>query len=107
MRYPTRVVGDTTLVASRIVSTVPCKLVAITGYSDGTAAFLLVCESATVPGNGASGRFTIAILAAGNFSLNLENPVDLDNCTVVASSTADTVTAVAGNHQSIQGLLAS
>lgn len=107
MRYPTRIVGDTNLVANRVVSTAACKLAALVGYSDGTAAYLLVFEASAVPANGTAGKFCLVLTTGtnGNYALALPNPVDLDFCCVAPSSTPGTLTAVAGSHQSIQALI--
>lgn len=108
MRYPTKSVGTTALIANQVASTAPCKLVGLVGYSDGTAAYLIVFEATAVPANATAGKFTLVLVtgAANNFALTLPDAVDMDACCIAPSSTPDTLTAVAGLHQSIQTILA-
>lgn len=106
MRYPSIAIGTSALVASRVVSTGPCKLVGVTGFSDGTAAYLMIFELAAVPANGTAAKYTIVMDAGRNFAFQLPDAVDLDACCIAPSSSVDTLTLVAGNHQSIQAVLA-
>lgn len=109
MRYPTKSVGSSSLVSGLSVSTNPCKLIGAVGYSDGTAPYLLVFElggSPALPANGTVAKFTIVMDAARNWAFQLPDALDMDACCFAPSSTADTLTIVAGNHQSILAIIA-
>jgi len=107
VRYPTKAVGDGTLVASRIAATAFCRMVGVVGQNNGADAYLHIFELAAVPANGTKPKFSCSIDAARPFTFFLQTPVDMDACCVAISSTQETLTAAAGTPVTIQVLLAS
>lgn len=101
----TQAIGDNTFVDSRVVSARPCRLVAVIGYNNGVDRFVHVHEADAVPANGSTPRFCCPADAQRPFSFALPVAVDLDGCTVVFSSTAQTTTITASADASIQGVL--
>lgn len=88
--------GGGNLVASRIISTVPAKLLAVmVTNTAGSIQYLQVHESATLPANGAVPKLPSVALAAGPsttmFSFG-DYGVDLDAITLCNSSTSATKT---------------
>ena len=98
MRTPTRVVPDSgggALVASRIASKVPCKLLALIVYnSNAGKQYIQVHETDALPAEGSVPKLpampvngdTVLMLDFGTYG------VDLDKLTICNSSTAATKT---------------
>lgn len=107
MRYPTRTVGDATLVTSRVVSTGFTRLAAVLGHNNsGADVYIQVHETSAVPAGGAVPRFSVLAFTGLPYSFALPAVVDMDKCTVVVSSTLNTYTAVAGTPATIQAIVA-
>lgn len=105
MRFPTRPVGDATLCKSATISAGPCKLVALLG--DNSDADCRIQIYANAAGTGTA-LFDVGIFGGLPWSFIIPGGVvDLDACYVFASSTRTTLTAIAGNTVTIQGLLAA
>ncbi len=103
-----RPVGNTQRVASRIVSTSPCKLNAVMGYNGATnTQWLFVFEAKAAPTNGTWGRFGPFPIGATQFySVDLSAyGADLDCVTVGVSTTDTTFTTAATNSATIQALI--
>jgi hypothetical protein len=96
----TRTIGDTSRVASRVISTTPCKLFAVTGYNSfGSTQYVFVFESGAVPTNGQAGKLGPFPVAAGQwYSVDLSAyGADLDAVTVGVSTSDSTFTNSATN----------
>lgn len=106
MRYPVIRKGDGSLVKTRVLSAGPCRLSALVGVNNGAAAYIQIHETAAVPAGGSVPAFAFPADAARAYAFALPNPVDLDACTVVVSSTLATYTDPGGTPVTIQGLLA-
>jgi len=107
MRYPTRVIGDATLVTNRVVSTSFCRLAAVLGHNNtANDVYIQIHELAAAPSNGAVPRFSVLAFANSPYSFALPAVCDLDACTVCVSSTLATLTAVASTPATIQAILA-
>ncbi len=104
MRIPTQKVPNAdvgTLVASRIVSTGACKLLAVIVLNtNGSQQYIQVHESATVPAEGQVPDLPSIPVAGGTVAMFDFGPgVDLDNCTICNSSTSATKTIGAADCQ--------
>ena len=109
MRYPVIARGDATAVQKRVLSTGPCRLTAVVGVNNGTGVdplYLQIHETAAEPAPGAVPKFHCPVDASRAYAFALPNPVDLDACTIVFSTTLSTYTAAAGTPGTIQALLA-
>lgn len=106
MRYPVIAKGNGALVKTRVVSIGPCRLTAVIGVNNGADAFIQIHETAAVPSAAAVPKFSVPIDAARAYAFALPNPVDLDACTVVVSSTLDSYTDPGGTPVTIQALIA-
>ena len=100
---PFRTVGNAALVTSRVVATRPLVLGGITGHNNnGSDLFVQVFEETAAPANGTVPMYSVKAFANSVYSFALPVGVDLSACTVVASSTLATLTAVAGTPITIQ-----
>jgi hypothetical protein len=106
MRFPTRTIGDGELVQKRIISTVPCKLAAVCGYNNGGDLYIQIHELGAEPG-AVTPKFSFMAGEALPYSFALPCVVDMDACTIVASSTLEDYTASAGTPVTIQAILAA
>lgn len=104
MRTPTRHVPNAdagTLVASRIVSTVPCKLFTLLVHNTGPDQFIQIHETATLPANGQKPVLPSIPVAANTIEaidLGIVG-VDLAACTICNSTTATDKTIGAADCQ--------
>lgn len=104
---PTRTIGNTSTVASRVISTGPCKLFSVTGFNGHSATqYLFVFEIGVAPTNGQAGRLGPFPVGAGQFySVDLSAyGCDLDAVTVGMSTTSNLFTNSATN-STIQGII--
>lgn len=104
----TKVVGNTTRVASRLVASNPAKLFAVMGYNAQTnSQFVYVFESATAPTNGQSGRLgPFAVGATQYYSIDLgAYGADLD-AIYVGISTSDLYYTNSATNGTIQAIIA-
>jgi len=94
MKIPTRKVPDKdagALVPSRVISTVPCKLLALVVLNTNAAQqYIQIHESGALPGDGAIPDVPSIPVAAGAVVMFDFGPngLDLDACVVCNSSTA-------------------
>jgi hypothetical protein len=109
-RIPTRKVPSASggaLVASRIVSTTPCKVLGLLVYNDNAAMqYIQVHEAAAVPADNAVPALP-AIPVAGKSFAEIDfgqNGIDLDAC-VVCNSSAAAVKTIGAADCSIVGIL--
>lgn len=106
MRYPTRVVGDSAVVASLVVSGGPCRLVGVVGHNNHASADLYIqVHELDALGGDETPLFSVLAFKGLPYSFALPNAVDLDKCIVAPSTTLDTYTA-GGANVTIQALLA-
>lgn len=95
MKKPTLKIGTGALVASRVISTLPGKLLSVMVLNTNAAQqYIQIHESATLPANGAVPALPAIPVAAGAvvmFDLGGVG-IDLDACTICNSSTAATKT---------------
>lgn len=81
------------LVASRVISTAPCKLLSIIVLNTGAAQYIQVFESPTVPANGAIPELpAVYVAASSTVQFDFLNGVDMDSLSISNSSTAATKT---------------
>lgn len=106
MFYPASPVGNGALVRLRVIRTTFLRLIGVLGVNNGADTYIQVHETSAEPAGGAVPRFAWPADAARPYMFDLPHPVDLDACTVVASSTLDTYTAVAGTPVTIQAVVA-
>jgi len=92
-------VGTGAPVLSNIVSTTSCKVYDIAGFNTNiTPVYIQVFNTNAVPANGSSPMFSIAAAAGANYFLTFgAQGCDFDACTVVVSSTPNTLTSTATN----------
>jgi hypothetical protein len=103
----TRAIGTTGLVASRVVSKVPCKLYAAMGYNASVSTqYLFVFESGLTPTNGQSGKLGPFPVSGNQFySVDLSTyGADLDAVTIGVSTT-DNVFTNCSTNVTIQAIL--
>lgn len=107
MRNPTRVVGNSAQVTSRVISTVPCKLYSVIGFNNsGATEYVQVHQTSSLPSNGAVPIFSFSVNDQQYFSFDIGIVgVDLDAVTVAASTTLSTLT-IAGATFTFQGIIA-
>lgn len=106
MRTPTRHVPNAdagTLVASRVISTKPCKLFSVLVLNtSGSTQYIQIHETTSLPNNGQKPVLPSMPVAAGQFAaidLGVPAGVDLAACTICNSSTADVKTIGAADCQ--------
>lgn len=104
---PTQVIGDTTSVASRVVSTRPCKLWSVTGYNGHSSTqYLFIFDTGTTPTNGQAGKLGPFPVGASQFySVDLSAyGATLDAVTIGVSTVANLFTNSATN-STIQAII--
>jgi hypothetical protein len=98
-----RTVGNGALVLSRVVATRPLVLGGITGYNNkGSDLFIQIHEAAALPANATVPMYSFRAFANSVFSFALPVGVDLSSCTVVASTTVDSLTVDTGTPIAVQ-----
>ncbi len=103
----TKVVGDTSRVASRLIWSKPAKLFAVMGYNAQTnSQFVYVFASATAPTNGQSGRLgPFPVGAAQYYSIDLSAyGADLD-AIYIGISTSDLYFTNSATNGTIQAII--
>lgn len=104
MRFPTRLVGDATLGKALTVGTGFTRLVGLCGHNTGADCYIQVYSNAA--GTGVP-LFSVLALSGMPWSFVIPGGVvDLDACYVKASSTLDSLTAIAGDTVTFQAILA-
>lgn len=105
MITPNMTIGNGALVQKRVIRTAFCRLAAVVGFNNGADLYIQIHETAAEPAAGAVPKFHFLAASALPYSFALPVPVDMDKCTVVASSTLATYTAIAGTPVSIQAII--
>ncbi len=103
----TKVVGDTSRVASRLIWSKPAKLFAVMGYNAQTnSQFVFIFESGSTPTNGQAGKLgPFPIGAAQGYYVDLSAyGADLDAITV-GISTSDTTFTNSATNCTIQAII--
>lgn len=105
---PTKIIGNTTSTAARVVWSSPCKLFCVLGYNAATnTQYVFVFESKAAPTNSTNGRLgPFPVGASSYYSLDLSAyGADMDCVTVGISSTATTFTLAPTNTSTIQAII--
>ncbi len=104
----TTVVGNTSVVASRLISSKPCKLFAVMGFNAATnSQYVFIFESKVAPTNGQSGRLgPFPVGAAQFYSIDLSAyGADLD-AVYVGMSTNNVLYTNCPTNCTIQAIIA-
>ncbi len=104
----TTVVGNTSRVASRLVSARPCSLYAVMGYNAQTnSQFVYVFESKVAPTNGQAGRLgPFPVGAAQYYSIDLSAYGAYLDAVYVGVSTSDLLYTNSATNCTIQAIIA-
>ncbi len=104
----TRLIGDTLLVKSRVVSGRSCKLYAVCGYNaSASTQYMLVFETNALPADGTFAKLgPFPVLTGQFYSIDLSTyGADMDYVTVAASSTTNYLTLTSGTNVTIQAII--
>lgn len=103
----TRTFGNSLLVESRVVSSVPCKAFLISGYNNSTnQLFVQIHPRRTAPTNGAIPLFSIPVPAGNFYSFDFSTyGADMTNGIAVCCSTTVTNTTLGGTNITVQAII--
>lgn len=96
-----RNVAQAALAAGKVVSVSPTILYGLSGYNSGPAQFIQLHDASAAPANGAVPVHSIAVAAAGNFSIDfgVYGMAFANGLYIANSTTAPTLTAGAADCQ--------
>jgi hypothetical protein len=107
MKYPTQVVGNAAAVLFRVIRAGSCKLVGVVGHNSGAVDLYIQIHESAAPVEDDVPRFSVLAMAGLPYSFALPAPVDLDACTISASTDGNILALPEGTPITIQALLAA